>query len=62
MKTLRITGCLSAIIILAGCEYVDHTGESGYPSVRVDIDSVARLLSYLPIGAEQVLEVKAAVS
>ena len=62
MRTLRLFCFIATLATAAGCEYVDHTGESGYPAPVVAIDSVARLLSYLPIGREQLQEVRDAVS
>ena len=52
----------AGMMMLAGCEFVDHTGEIGYPVDNVAIDSVARMLSYLPLEREHLLEVHEAVS
>lgn len=49
-------------VLVCGCEYVDHSGEDVPEVVKVSVDSVARLLSALPIGPEQVGEVHDAVS
>lgn len=48
-----------ALALFCGCETVDHTGETGH---LVKIDSVARLLSALPLGHEHLVEVHNAVS
>ncbi|MGM9742970.1 MAG: hypothetical protein ACI3ZC_07915 [Candidatus Cryptobacteroides sp.] len=49
-------------VLVCGCEYVDHSGEEEAFATKVSVDSVARLLSYLPLGPEQVCEVHDAVT
>lgn len=58
MKTALAAG----LSLMAGCEYVDHTGEKGYPADTVSIDSVARMLSALPLEQDHLMEVHQAVS
>ncbi len=61
----RHPACLCGVIlaVAAGCERVDHTGEMILPDTAfVSLDSVARLLSVLPIGEEHLCEVHDAVS
>ena len=61
MKLLKfLLPALPALV--CGCEYVDHSGEEVPEAVKISVDSVARLLSALPIGTEQVGEVHDAVS
>lgn len=61
MKLLKfLLPALPALV--CGCEYVDHSGEEVPETVKISVDSVARLLSALPIGTEQVGEVHDAVS
>lgn len=59
---LRTMAFASVISLMAGCEYVDHTGEKGYPVDSVAIDSVARMLSALPLEQDHLMEVHEAVS
>lgn len=67
MRKMNFVGKMAAIAasaacFLSGCEIVDHTGEIGYPADSVAIDSVARMLSSLPIEKEHLMEVHEAVS
>lgn len=58
MKTALAAG----LSLMAGCEYVDHNGEKGYPADTVSIDSVAIMLSALPLEQDHLMEVHQAVS
>ncbi|MGM9739139.1 MAG: hypothetical protein ACI3ZP_00915 [Candidatus Cryptobacteroides sp.] len=63
MSEMKVQMAFAAgMLLLAGCEYVDHTGEIGYPVDIVAIDSVARMLSSLPLEKEHLQEVHEAVS
>ena len=63
MSEMKVQIAFAAgMLLLAGCEYVDHTGEIGYPVDNVAIDSVARMLSSLPLEKEHLQEVHEAVS
>lgn len=63
MSEMKVQMAFAAgMLLLAGCEYVDHTGEIGYPVDNVAIDSVARMLSSLPLEKEHLQEVHEAVS
>ena len=63
MSEMKVQMAFAAgMLLLAGCEYVDHTGEIGYSVDNVAIDSVARMLSSLPLEKEHLQEVHEAVS
>ncbi len=71
MKRMICLGCLSGILLSAACERLDLAGEVPCPEqettvshgeVVFSLDDVARLLASVPLGAEQVEEVRDAVS
>ena len=58
-----LLGAAAVMSVAAGCEEVDHSGELHQPgAVSVPLDTVARLLSSLPMEAEHLAEVYDAVS
>lgn len=62
MKKLSVLAAV-AVILSAGCERIDHSGEKYYSVTDpVQLDTVARLLAALPIEKEQIAEVHDAVS
>ena len=49
------------LLALAACEEIDHSGEWTEEPAAISLQVVAQMLSALPIGSEQVGEVRDAV-
>ena len=65
MKRMILFGCLAGALAFTACERLDHVNlpadEPGEPLVFT-LDEVARLLASVPVGQDQVAEVRDAVT